>query len=117
MDNVWGRIKKGLKDGASMSMEKIEEYTKVGKLKIDELAARRKIDRNFADIGQSVFDMVEQGRGGDVGKETVVQKAVGNIKQLRTEIAAIAVKIHEVQEEARRTRATRQHDDEEVTGA
>jgi len=47
-----GKGQKGLKDGATLSMEKIEEYTKIGKLKIEEMAAKRKIARNFIDIGE-----------------------------------------------------------------
>jgi hypothetical protein len=39
MDNMWEKIKKSLKEGAVMSVEKIEEYTKIGKLKVDELSA------------------------------------------------------------------------------
>ena len=47
IDNMWEKIKKGLKDGAALSMEKIEEYTKLGKLKIEEFSAKRKIERNL----------------------------------------------------------------------
>ena len=39
-DNVWEKIKKNFKDGAALSIEKIEEYSKIGKLKIEEFAAK-----------------------------------------------------------------------------
>jgi hypothetical protein len=118
IDQVWDRIKKGLREGATMSMEKIEEYTKIGKLKIDELAARRKIDRNFADIGKCVFDLMEQGRAGETGSEPIVVKAVESVKALRVELSVIAGRIREVQEEARRMAAARHEGDEDpATGA
>ncbi|MBD3320619.1 MAG: hypothetical protein GF350_05950, partial [Chitinivibrionales bacterium] len=59
-DSMWEKIKKGFKDSAAMSMEKIEEYTKIGKLKIEEMAANRKIDRNYMDIGERVYSLVEE---------------------------------------------------------
>jgi hypothetical protein len=46
MDTMWERIKKGLKEGATYSMEKIEEYSKIGKLKVEEIAAKRRITRD-----------------------------------------------------------------------
>lgn len=114
---MWDKIKKGLRDGASLSMEKIEEYTKIGKLKLDELAAKRKIDRNFADIGQTVFDLLEEDRGGDVAEAVAVKKAVESIKALREELVEIQKKIEQVQEEARKARESRGEEDEDVEGA
>ncbi len=117
MENVWDKIKKGLRDGASLSMEKIEEYTKIGKLKLDEVAAKRKIDRNFADIGQAVFDLIEEDRGGEAAEAVEVKKAVESIKTLRVELVEIEKKIEQVQEEARKAREARGEEDEEVEGA
>jgi hypothetical protein len=99
-------------------MEKIEEYTKVGKLKIDELAAKRKIDRNFADIGQVVFDLVEDGRGGDIEGNATVKSAIESIKELRQEVVEIGGKVQQIQDDARKARAARAatEDEEEVTG-
>jgi hypothetical protein len=114
---VWERIKQGIKDGASLSMEKIEEYTKVGKLKIDELATKRKIDRNFSDIGQVVFDLLEDGRGNDIKGNGTVKSAVKSIKELRQELVEIGAKIQQIQDEVRKARAARtMAEDEEPTG-
>lgn len=108
--SVWDKIRKGLKDGASLSMEKIEEYTKIGKLKLDELAAKRKIDRNFADIGQCVFDLIDEGRSGELDSNLTVKKAVESIKELREELVEIQKKIDAIQEEARKAKDGREED-------
>ncbi len=117
MDTMWEKVKKGLRDGASMSMEKIEEYTKVGKLKLDELAARRKIDRSFADIGQAVFDLIEEDRAGEIESAVSVKKAVESIQDLRKEIVEIQAKIEEIQEEAKKGREARESREEDTEGA
>lgn len=110
----WEKIKKSLRDGATMSIEKIEEYTKVGKLKVDEMAAKRKIERNFADIGERVFDLLEEGNAAGIEDDLTVKNAVENVKSLRTEVASVNEKIAAVQEEARKSRE--ESAEEEPTG-
>ncbi|MBN1604512.1 MAG: hypothetical protein JW915_23080 [Chitinispirillaceae bacterium] len=114
MDTVWEKIKKGLRDGASVSMEKIEEFSKIGKLKIEEVAAKRKIERNYADIGERVFDMIEEGKSSDLGNDLSVKKSVENIVALREELSSIDAKIKEIQEAAKK-KDGQVSDDEEIT--
>ncbi|MBN1308595.1 MAG: hypothetical protein JXA18_11795 [Chitinispirillaceae bacterium] len=115
MDNMWEKIKKSLKEGASLSMEKIEEYTKLGKLKVEEMAAKRKIERNFVDIGERVFDLIEEGKGSAVADDLSIKKAFENITALREEIAELDRKMKEVSENAKKDRKF-QDDEDEVSG-
>jgi hypothetical protein len=114
MDTMWEKIKKGLRDGASVSMEKIEEFSKIGKLKIEEVAAKRKIERNYADIGERVFDLIEEGKGSDIGNDLSVKKSVENIVALREELSSIDTKIKEIQEAAKK-KDSQDSEDEEIT--
>jgi hypothetical protein len=115
IDSVWEKIKRGLKDGAALSMEKIEEYTKIGKLKIEELAAKRKIERNYMDIGEQAFDLIEAGKGSEIAGDLTVKKAIENIISLKKDIAEIARKIEQISEESKKAKA-RSESDEEVSG-
>lgn len=96
MDNMWEKIKKGLKDGAALSMEKIEEYTKIGKFKVEELAAKRKVERNFIDIGERVFDLMQEKKGEGIVDDLAIKKAVENVAALREEIHELNEKMKEV---------------------
>jgi len=99
MDNMWEKVKKGLRDGAAVSMEKIEEYTKLGKLKIEELSAKRKIERTFMDMGERTFDLMESNSDGStIASDMVVKKASDTIKSLRNELIDIQMKIREITE-------------------
>jgi len=99
MDTMWDRVKKGLRDGAAMSVEKIEEYTKVGKLKIEELSAKRKIERTFMDLGERTFDLIDSGKdGASIVADLTVQKAIENVKKLREELIDVEKKIKEITE-------------------
>jgi hypothetical protein len=113
MDTMWERIRKGLKDGATLSMEKIEEYTKIGKLKIDEMATRRKIDRNFADIGERVYELLKDSKASSVESDIVIKRGVENVNSLKQDLVTIAEKIKQVQEEAKKSRQHAGTDDDE----
>ncbi|HMD68011.1 MAG TPA: hypothetical protein VKF42_03965 [Chitinivibrionales bacterium] len=104
MDNMWEKIKKNFKEGAAVSIEKIEEYSKIGKLKIEEFAAKKKIEKNCVDIGERVFDLMESGKASDVANDPPVKKAVDNICALNQELVSIEKKMKAVAEEARKTR-------------
>jgi hypothetical protein len=103
-DNVWEKIKKNFKEGAALSIEKIEEYSKIGKLKIEEYAAKKKIERNCVDIGERVFDLVETGKASEMVHDLLVKKAIENIRALNEELAAIDKKIKAASEEARKSK-------------
>jgi hypothetical protein len=111
MDVMWEKIKKNVKEGAARSIEKMEELTKIGKLKFEEMALQRKIEKNFMDMGERVFSLTEDGKRGTVEEDLAVKKAIENVKSLKIEIVAIAEKIKAVQEEARRNRNNTGDDD------
>lgn len=115
MDTMWEKIKKGLRDGASLSMEKIEEYTKIGKLKIEEMAAKRKITRNFIDIGERVFDLVDGDKGSKVEGDLAIKTSIENIKTLRQELIEIDKKIKEIQAAAKKTKGAASDDDDSIS--
>ena len=111
IDSVWEKIKKGLRDGAALSVEKIDQYTKIGKLKLEELGVKRKMERNYQDIGERVYDLVSSDKSEGMGADIAVTKAIENIKELKKELDVIQEKIDEINEEGKSSKS-----DEEVTG-
>ena len=112
---MWEKVKKGLKDGATLSMEKIEEYTKIGKLKIEEMAAKRKIARNFIDIGERTFDLVDSDKGAAVENDLAIKTSIENIKALRQELVEIDKKIKDIQSAAKKTKGAAPDDDDALS--
>ncbi|HEX3019896.1 MAG TPA: hypothetical protein VHP36_06325 [Chitinispirillaceae bacterium] len=113
MDSMWEKLKKGVREGAALSMEKIEEYTKLGKLKVEELATKRKIERNYGDIGERVFDLFEDGKNTEIAADLTIKKAVENIAALREELVEIDKKIKEVSENSR---SSKEDEESEING-
>jgi len=110
-DNVLDIVKKGLKDGAALSMEKIEEVSRIGKLKIEEFSAKRKIERNQVDIGERVYDLITDKKSKDIEKDILISNAVENINKLNIELEEIAEKIDEES-----LSKNDSNDEDEVTG-
>jgi hypothetical protein len=121
MDTMWEKIQKSLKDAASLSIDKIEEYSKVGKLKVEEFASKRKIERTMIDIGERVYDLLTEGKGGDIQSDPTIAKAVESVTSLRGEIDTLNEKMKEVSEEAKKQRdeekGTEAKDEEQGIGA
>ena len=111
MDNVWEKIKRSLKEGATLSMEKIEEYTKIGKLKVEEMAAKRKIERNFVDLGERLYDLLEEGKSSGVADDLAIKKSTENINALKAELVDISAKITEVTEAAKKSESGEEEDE------
>jgi|SRR5690554_361854 len=116
MDNVWEKMKKSFREGAILSMEKIEEFTKIGKLKVEEMAAKRKIERNFIDMGERTFDLIEEGKKDAIGDDLTIKKAVENINVLRDELVNIEKKIKDIQEENKKNKEEQTESESETTG-
>ena len=113
MDNVWERIRKGVKEGAALSMEKIEEYTKVGKLKIEEFSVKRKIERNFVDMGERVFELISDKKGSDIEKDILINNSIENVNALKEELEEIKGRIDEA---AGESKGKPGDEEEEITG-
>ena len=59
MENLWGKIKKSVVEGASYAAEKTEELTKLGKIKIEILNVKRKISSNFSELGSITYEAIK----------------------------------------------------------
>ena len=60
MSPLWEDIKKKLKEGVTVAAEKTEEYTKIGKVKVEILNINRNIDKTFTNLGREVYTLIDQ---------------------------------------------------------
>ena len=112
MDNAWEKIKKSVREGAALSIEKIEEYSKIGKLKVEEFATKKKIERNYVDIGERVFELVESDKKADVTVDVAIKKSISNIRTLKEELVSIDKKIKGIIEEAKKNKQKNDESDD-----
>ena len=81
--SLWEDIKKTVKDGVTVAAEKTEEYTKIGKLKVDILTTNRSIDKTFTELGRAVYDFAKGKKKGDVIKTENVKSLFKKIDELK----------------------------------
>ena len=59
---MWDSIKRGLHDGAELAVNKAEELTLLGRARLDIAAAKTRLSRLKAELGNEVYSGVQSGR-------------------------------------------------------
>ena len=108
MDNMWEKLKKEFVK-VLLFLWKNREYTKL-EIKGRGDGYQAKIERNYGDIGERVFDLFEDGKGADIAQDLTIKKAVENIAALREELIEIAKKIKEVGESSKNSKTDEEDD-------
>ena len=62
MEKMWDSIKRGLHDGAELAVNKAEELTQLGRARLDIAAAKTRLSRLKAELGNEVYSGVQSGR-------------------------------------------------------
>jgi len=88
MEKLWDQIKKSVMDGVTTAAEKTEEYTKLGKAKLDTVSVKRKISKNFSELGGIVYEAINSGEGAKVLKTEAVTTLVDTLKELEEDLKA-----------------------------
>ena len=91
---LWEDIKKTVKEGVSVAAEKTEEYTKIGKVKVDILNIKRNIDKLYEDLGKEVYGLLSSGKKGDFSGNPKVDALFNKLKDQQ---AALKKKESEVE--------------------
>ena len=86
MAELWEKIRKSLEDGYKVTKDKTEEFTKLGKLKIDILSTKHKISKNFTEIGGIVYEATREGKGDEVMASAEITDLVEAVKGLENEL-------------------------------
>ena len=58
MANLWDDIARTIRDGVGTVVEKTEELTKIGKIKVDIINIKRNVDKNFSELGGKVYHLI-----------------------------------------------------------
>ena len=98
--SLWKDIKKTVKDGISVAADKTEEYTKIGKIKVEILNINRNIDKAHTNLGIEIYSLMKSKSPGDISKNAKALKLVGEIDKLKTSLKAKEKEIKEVKKES-----------------
>lgn len=79
MGSLWEDIKKTVKQGVSVAAEKTEEYTKIGKLKVEIMNMKRNLDKAFAELGREAYTNLKGSKKGDLTKNEKITELLSKI--------------------------------------
>jgi len=93
MTTLWDNIKRGFKDsakfakeGATIAAEKAEELGKKSKVMLDISNIKRKIEKQFTELGGKVYHEMHVNNVADFSSHEGVQNIVKSIKELEDEL-------------------------------
>jgi hypothetical protein len=96
MASIWDDLKKSVKDGLSVAAAKTEEYTKIGKAKLDLMNLNKNLNTAFHDLGVTVFGQASGGVKTAASQDPQVREHVGRIEKLQQDIRDKEKEIEEI---------------------
>ncbi len=82
MDRLWDRIREGLKDGFQMAIEKTEELSRLGRIKMEISSLHSEIRKLFTELGGEIYSVYkEKGKLTKTEKITEVLKKIEELEE------------------------------------
>jgi len=103
---LWEDIKRTVKQGVSVAAEKTEEYTKIGKIKVDILNINRTIDKTYTEMGKEVFGFIDKGKTAEIGNSDKIKKLVAKVKEQKVQLKKKEAEIEAIKKEAEKEKET-----------
>ena len=100
MAKLWEDVKKTVKEGVTVVVEKTEEYGKIGIIKVDILKLDRDRDRAFRELGSEVYNLVKKDKALAAAQNEKMKKTVSKIDSLIKSLKAKENDIEKIKKEA-----------------
>ncbi|MBN2410507.1 hypothetical protein JXQ31_02370 [candidate division KSB1 bacterium] len=110
MASLFEDIKNGIRDGIELVVDKTEEYTKIGKLKVDILGIKRNIERLFSELGGQTYELLSKDKKVDISGDEEIKRLVEELKSQEEKLDAKKNEIKKVKEQKEHERRDRDED-------
>ncbi len=105
-----------IREGLELVIDKTEEYSRIGRLKVDIFGIKRNIERQFVDLGGRVYELMTADQTPDIRKDEECKKIVETVKSLEKQLHDKEAEIEKVKEEKERERRERQEAKRQAAG-
>ncbi len=99
MAAFWEDLKRTVQQGLSVAAEKTEEYTKIGKIKMDILSIKKEIDKTHRELGQRVSALIDDKKADSMGSDGKVKELKDNLNSLKKNLVAKDAEIEEIKKQ------------------
>ncbi|MDZ7370158.1 MAG: hypothetical protein ONB12_03200 [candidate division KSB1 bacterium] len=97
-----------IREGLELVIDKTEEYSRIGKLKVDIFGIKRNIERQFVELGGRVYELMTAEQTPDIRKDEECKKIVETVKSLEKQLQDKEAEIEKVKAEKEKERRERQ---------
>jgi hypothetical protein len=125
MANLWADIKKNLGEFVSKAADKAgeftreaadkaEEVTKLGKVKLDIFQVKRDIEKQFSELGGTVYQLILDKKTKDLEKDEKVKACIVEIGNLEQKMKEKEAEYKKIQQESAAKRQKPEENKEEA---
>ncbi|MFQ5754186.1 MAG: hypothetical protein ACE5HI_19540 [bacterium] len=86
MANLWDDIAKTIREGVDTVVEKTEELTRIGKIRVDIINIKRNIEKNFSELGGKAYHLMTEEKKIQIADDKEVKEVIECIKILEKEL-------------------------------
>ncbi|MCL1946909.1 MAG: hypothetical protein FWF51_07155 [Chitinivibrionia bacterium] len=103
-------VKKNVQKGAEIAAEKISQYSRIGKRKMDQLVLKRRIEKNYTSAGLRVYEYAKDNKGDSI-PSSLIDEFIQEIDGAQTEIDNLDVEIEKIRAEGKTAKSKDGSDD------
>ncbi len=97
--SFWDDLSKVFKRSVSVVAKKTDEYTKIGKIKVDIIGIKREIDKLFGLLGGKVYHLIAEENNTKVASNEEVKELVAKINELNEKLVQKKEELEQVRKE------------------
>ncbi len=99
MGTFWEDVKKTVKQGLSVAAEKTEEYTRIGKIKVDIMGIKKDIDKTYREIGKCVYELIKNKKAASIAKDETILDLKKKVDTLKKNLVEKEEEIEQIRKE------------------
>ena len=100
MGTFWEDVKKTVKEGLTVAVEKTEEVGKIGKVKIEILKLEKDRDKVLRDLGTEMHSLIKKNKSLAATQSDKVKKMITKIDNLKKSLKAKENEIEKIKKDA-----------------
>jgi hypothetical protein len=108
MGSLLDDIRDGIREGIEYVADKTDEYTKIGKLKVEVLGIKRNIEKQFIELGGRTFELLSGRSKKQVAEDDEVNNLVKELKELEKKLDEKKKQIEKIKAEKEQQRKERE---------
>jgi len=100
----WEEVKRNVQKGAEIAAEKVSQYSRIAKLKMDQLILKRRIEKNYISAGLRAYEYVKDSKEEAI-PVVLIDEFITEIDNAQAEIDNLDKEIEKIKEEAKKDAA------------